>query len=54
MRKSTYLQSLLDGEARSVVTGLSLTADRYVIACDIMTKRLFAMIKLFLLTYKSS
>ena len=37
--KFTYLQSLLEGEAKSAIHGLSTTADHYVIACDILKER---------------
>ena len=37
--KFTYLRSLLKGEASDVVQGLSLTADNYKTACDILIKR---------------
>ena len=38
--KFTYLRSLLKGEASAAVQGLSLTADNYKTACDILLKRL--------------
>ena len=37
--KFTYLQALLEGEAKSAIQGLSITADHYKIACDILIKR---------------
>ena len=37
--KFTYLQSLLDGDAKSAIAGLSLTGDHYNIACDILCNR---------------
>ena len=40
VNKFTYLQSLLQGEADSAVSGLSLTAENYETAKDILVKRL--------------
>ena len=37
--KFTYLQSLLEGEAKSAIQGLSTTATNYKIACDILVDR---------------
>ena len=37
--KFTYLQSLLDGEAKSAIHGLSTTSDHYKIACKILCER---------------
>ena len=37
--KFTYLQSLLRGEAKAAIKGLSLTSQHYKIACDILQKR---------------
>lgn len=34
--KFTYLQALLEGEAKSVIQGLSLTAVNYVVACNLL------------------
>ena len=39
MNKNTYLQSLLQGEASSAVSGLSLTAENYETAKDILVKQ---------------
>ena len=39
INKFTYLQSLLDGEAKAAVQGLSVTAAHYKIACDILKER---------------
>jgi hypothetical protein len=39
VNKFTYLQSLLEGEAKSVLQGLSVTADHYHIACQILKER---------------
>lgn len=37
--KFTYLQSLLEGEAKSVIQGLSLTAINYTVACKLLKER---------------
>ena len=37
--KFTYLQSLLEGEAKSVIQGLSLTALNYTVACKLLKER---------------
>ena len=37
--KFSYLQSLLGGEAKSVIQGLSLTVDNYSVACDMLKER---------------
>ncbi|GFS21413.1 Gypsy retrotransposon integrase-like protein 1 [Elysia marginata] len=39
VNKFTYLQSLLQGEAASAIAGLSLTAENYAVAKDILRKR---------------
>ncbi|XP_071530438.1 uncharacterized protein [Panulirus ornatus] len=37
--KFTYLQALLEGEAKSVIQGLSLTAVNYAVACNLLKER---------------
>lgn len=37
--KFTYLQSLLEGEAASVVKGLTLTSKHYKVACELLAER---------------
>ena len=37
--KFTYLQSLLEGEAKSAIEGLSLTSTHYAIACKLLEER---------------
>lgn len=37
--KFTYLQSLLEGEARKAVEGLTLTSDHYKVACELLEER---------------
>ncbi|KAK4324412.1 hypothetical protein Pmani_004972 [Petrolisthes manimaculis] len=37
--KFSYLQSLLEGEALSVIQGLSLTSANYKVACDLLKER---------------
>ena len=37
--KFTYLQSVLEGEAKSVIQGLSLTAVNYTVACKLLKER---------------
>lgn len=37
--KFTYLQSLLEGEARKAVEGLSLTSSHYQVACELLEER---------------
>ncbi|KAK3868799.1 hypothetical protein Pcinc_025837 [Petrolisthes cinctipes] len=37
--KFSYLQSLLEGEALSVIQGLSLTSANYKVACDLLKQR---------------
>ena len=39
INKFTYLQSLLTGEAKSAIQGLSITEKHYRIACDILKER---------------
>ena len=52
--KFSYLQSLLQGEARSVIQGLALSSANYKVACDLLTDRfgrreriIFAMCKVY-------
>ena len=37
--KFTYLQSLLEGEAKAVIQGLAITSDNYPIACKLLEDR---------------
>lgn len=37
--KITYLQSILESEAKSVIKGLSLTALRYYVVCKVLKER---------------
>ena len=37
--KFTYLQSLLEGEAKAVIRGLAITSDNYPIACKLLEDR---------------
>ena len=37
--KFTYLKSLLEGDAKSAIDGLTLTQEHYTVACDILQER---------------
>ena len=37
--KFTYLQSPLEGEAKAVIQGLTITSDNYPIACKLLEDR---------------
>ena len=39
VQKFVYLDSLLYGEAKNTINGISITADNYKVACDLLTKR---------------